>query len=360
MDGTVSLVDHIYEAALIPDRWPSVLDEIAALCDAPGGLIIVTTPDHLRWTGSESLAPVMERYVAEGWMERNRRIPRAAALDHAGFLCDFDLFTPEEIEEDPMYARLRASGLGWCVGTLIPLPQGDGVVYTWERSHAAGPFGDEVVRGLDGLRPHLARAGILAARLGLERAQAAAASLALLGLPAAVLSRTHRLLAANDLCQALIPAVLCDRRERVRLAHAPADALLGEAFAALDRRRSAPCVASVPVPASDGGAALVAHLVPVRGAARDVFSAACSLLVLTPVKHVAALPVAIVRGLFDLTAAEARVAHAVADGERIEDIAAALGLSPGTIRTQLKSVFAKTGVSRQVELANLLRGFTPC
>lgn len=359
MDLTATLVDDIYEAALIPDRWPLVLDEIAAFCDAPGGLIIVTGHEQVRWTGSQALAPKMERTVAEGWMERNRRIPRAAALAHAGFLCDLDLFTEDEIEHDPMYAYLRSEGLGWCVGTLIPLPTGEGVVYTWERGHAAGPFGAEVVRALDGLRPHLARAGMLAARLGLERAQAATAALALLGIPAGVLSHTHRLLAANDPCQALIPHVLHDRRERVRFAHPPADALLGQALAALGQGRQPSCPASIPIPAEAGRPAMVAHLLPVRGAARDVFSAACSLLVITPVRHAAALPTAIIRGLFDLTAAEARVAHAVANGDRIEDIAAAQALSPGTIRSQLKSVFAKLGVSRQVELANLLRGVTP-
>ena len=65
---------------------------------------------------------------------------------------------------------------------------------------------------------------------------------------------------------------------------------------------------------------------------------------------------AIVKGLFDLTAAEARVACGIGEAKSVERLAAALGVSRETVRVQLKAVLAKTGVSRQVELANLLSG----
>lgn len=51
-----------------------------------------------------------------------------------------------------------------------------------------------------------------------------------------------------------------------------------------------------------------------------------------------------------LTASEAAVAMHLAEGLDREEIAARRGVSPTTIHTQLKSIFAKTGVSREVEL----------
>ncbi|MDR3463031.1 MAG: helix-turn-helix transcriptional regulator [Beijerinckiaceae bacterium] len=78
------------------------------------------------------------------------------------------------------------------------------------------------------------------------------------------------------------------------------------------------------------------------------------MVIITPSSSSEAPPATLIRGLFDLTPAEARVAGLIAGGDRVIDIAAASNISTGTVRNQLKSVFAKTAVSRQGELINLL------
>lgn len=60
----------------------------------------------------------------------------------------------------------------------------------------------------------------------------------------------------------------------------------------------------------------------------------------------------------DLTPAEDPIARAFAEGHSVESSAAALSISPETVRTQLKRVMAKTGTSRQAELVQLLAGTT--
>jgi DNA-binding CsgD family transcriptional regulator len=55
-----------------------------------------------------------------------------------------------------------------------------------------------------------------------------------------------------------------------------------------------------------------------------------------------------------LTPAEARVAGLIAEGRSVEEITGSLSVSSNTVRTQLKSVFTKTGVGRQAELVTLL------
>jgi DNA-binding CsgD family transcriptional regulator len=64
----------------------------------------------------------------------------------------------------------------------------------------------------------------------------------------------------------------------------------------------------------------------------------------------------VLQGLFDLTPAEARVAAAIAEGRTVEVIAAAANVSHETVRSQLKAVLGKAGVSRQVDLVQLLAG----
>lgn len=57
---------------------------------------------------------------------------------------------------------------------------------------------------------------------------------------------------------------------------------------------------------------------------------------------------------FKLTPAEAQIALGVYRGQTLRAIAAARGTNVQTARTQLKSVFAKTGTHRQAQLAQLL------
>jgi DNA-binding CsgD family transcriptional regulator len=56
---------------------------------------------------------------------------------------------------------------------------------------------------------------------------------------------------------------------------------------------------------------------------------------------------------YGLTPAEASVAVALANGMSIKEVAQAYGTSPNTVRSQLKAIFRKTGVSRQVDLVRL-------
>lgn len=60
---------------------------------------------------------------------------------------------------------------------------------------------------------------------------------------------------------------------------------------------------------------------------------------------------------FGLTGAEAEVALLLAGGHSIETISLRRAVSDSTIRSQIKSVFSKLGISRQMELAALLKEF---
>lgn len=57
-----------------------------------------------------------------------------------------------------------------------------------------------------------------------------------------------------------------------------------------------------------------------------------------------------------LTDAERRVAGLIADGHTSRTAAAELGISPNTLNTHLRSIFAKLGVRSRVQLINALRG----
>lgn len=80
------------------------------------------------------------------------------------------------------------------------------------------------------------------------------------------------------------------------------------------------------------------------------------MLVITPLSIRMSPEVGLIQGLLDLTPTEARVAQAIACGAQLHEIASNFGVKIGTIRTHTKAIFAKTGTSRQAELALLLSG----
>lgn len=346
-----SIEDAIYEAAFLPERWTDVLERIGATCGAEGAAVLTVDTTDSRWVATPPFQDLIERFVAEGWMGRNIRADRAMALDHPGFVRDHDILTDDEMDSDESYGFFRRHGWGWVLGTLIRPPTGDVVVFNWERRFASGPFGIDTVARLDPLRPHLARAGMIASRLQLERARAATALLDTLGLAAGIVSTTSRLVAANAQLEGLMPHVVSDRRDRVRLADPAADARLCDVLA------GAPGAVplSIPIrPLDRAGGPYILHLLPVRGLARDVFASAAFVLVVTPLPAAGALSASLVQGLFDLTPAEARVARRIAEGATVDEIAQASGTAVSTVRAQLRSVFAKTGFARQADIVRLL------
>lgn len=366
------LVDHIYEAAVLPDLWPGVLDGVAALGRTLNGVLFAVPPDErppgatsVRWISSESAAETTARWMQEGWTQRNLLIERTLKLDRAGFVRDQDLCTPEEIAREPIYESFRRIGYGWNTGFLIQVPSGDLLTFNWNRAWADGPISPETLSLLDPLRPHLARAALVSSRLALERARAASATLAMLGLPAAILSERHRIVATNALLERLMPRVVEEGAAgRLRLRNRRANELFSQALSNAQALpagvpRSQETVFSVPLPSEDEDPPMVLHVLPVRRTARDVFSAGASIVIVTPVRPGTMPAASVIRGLFDLTATEARIARLIGGGHSVREIAADSNTSEGTVRTQLKAVFAKTGVTRQSELVGLLGNVDP-
>jgi DNA-binding CsgD family transcriptional regulator len=81
-----------------------------------------------------------------------------------------------------------------------------------------------------------------------------------------------------------------------------------------------------------------------------------AVLILTRATLPQAPPVHLIQSLFDLTAAEARVARGLVTGDTLPEIAAAGGVSHETVRSQLRGALTKTGCARQTQLVALLSG----
>ena len=100
---------------------------------------------------------------------------------------------------------------------------------------------------------------------------------------------------------------------------------------------------------------LVLHVKPVANRERNHRSrnVAALVLIVDPVER-ARIDPRVVAAAFALSPAETQVAVLLAEGQTTRQIAATTGRGYSTVRTHLKHIFAKLGVSRQFEVAQLV------
>jgi DNA-binding CsgD family transcriptional regulator len=353
----LQLVERIYEAAVIPDLWPEVLERLAAVSQGQAGaLVALRGPNLVGHRSSDLYRAGYDDYFANGQNILNVRPKIHIERGYPGFLADIEIQSRQELDADPIYTRfLRRHGLWWTAGTVVQSPGGDILVVDIARVPGKDPFSRESLRRIDPYRPHLARAALLASRFALRAASDMTDAMQLLGLPAIAISADGRAVAANALAESLGPRLSFRVFDRVGLASRSADALLEQALGA----GHSDVVRSIPLPAEGDAPPIIVHLVPIRGSASDIFAAAKSLLLVTRVAPSGAQGAELLAGLFDLTPAESRIARALALGSSIEEIALEFSISVNTARNHLSSLFHKTGTRRQSQLVLLFSGTAP-
>ena len=349
-----TLIGKVYEAASLPELWPSALEALGTAVGTPNALLGIRRSDD--WAGA-ALSPSMEvpttDYLASDVPARTEITARLIAADHPGFLRSGDVFTPEEWEADPFRNEwARKWGFNHGIATAVQTLSEETLVFHVQRLEGEPAFNRREVALLDSLRPHLARAGLLAARLRLERLRAAAEALGVIGLPSAILDHRGRVLAANPLVQTLTHHVRWLSKDRLGFVDDTAAAMLAAACHQLGASTPPETGSFVSRPSEAHVA--VCYVIPTVGQARDIFAGSSAILVISPVTAKPGPSTGLIQSLFDLTPTEALVARGIAQGLSVPELAAGRRISVNTVRTQVKAVLAKMGATRQSQVAAVL------
>lgn len=215
------------------------------------------------------------------------------------------------------------------------------------------------------MAPHVRRAVTIGDLFETDRALAAAFQRLIEALTHAVLIVTAdmRVLFANAAAETLLNEriVASLSTGRLSLPFATAERAIARAVLLGERDEVALGAAGINVPLAAAATPAIAHVLPLarRDAdARFADSAAAAIFIsvagVTPTPAIEAIS-----ALFGLTPAEARVVTQVAEGKSRKEIALAQGVSDGTVKTQLATIFDKTGMHDQRHLELLIREITP-
>ncbi len=343
-----ALIDRIYEAAGTPELWPEVLQSLGDTANSDGAVLMVLPPVGMpRWIASPTLEQRLRHHTTTASWRGSGRTAQWRTLAHAGFMRDVDL-VPGSHDGRPC----EVDAPFWQVGTTIPLATGDVAIITAERRARTGPHEAAILPRLDALRPHLARACQLGAQFGCERTRVATMTLNQIGLPAAVLSASGRVLTMNARMQEREEVLPPGQHGGLLFKSLINSKLLQDAIGNVVGGRHA--TQSMPVRGYSDHRPQIAHVMRLDRHPGDVFGASAVLLVLVHVGAWAVPDDGLLNLLFDLTPAEARLLQALAGGSRLQSYAESVGVQTSTVRTQLTSIFNKTGTKRQAELLSIV------
>jgi DNA-binding CsgD family transcriptional regulator len=211
------------------------------------------------------------------------------------------------------------------------------------------------------LVPHFARSVELHARLRLTEAERSvlASSFEHLRVGTIILDELGNVLSINDTARDLLtprswivtledPLVVPDRATDAELQK--------QIRCALGARPDQPFIRALTVNSRANCSALrlLIKSIPRTSSAETQRRPAVALF-LRDVRERLAPPAEILQMLFDLTPAEARFARLIASGASLEHAGRRLGITRNTCKSRLRSIFEKTGATRQAALVGVLQ-----
>lgn len=350
-------VDSCLEAVLEPSRWPSVLDAIGEAAASTGAVMFLYGGcDRASFLCSERCSDSMDEYLRSDWCKKN---PRLEVPPDDTIRSDADFEPDERQARNNLAFRdgfLRRHDMGWFAGTSLLRTADRHILVSVERPFRRGAFEASELRSLDRAFGHMRRAVSLIPSMNGRLRTALLDGFQGSGSAAAIIDLNATLLQLNSSAEYLLPKVFRVRHGRLRTVEARHTSAW-EAF--LHRLTNVEAgVERIPSPLllpSLQATQIVVRGIPLPVNANDFFRRAAAVIVFDAfVRPPPALEV--LRSVFGLTQAEARLAFELAIHCNLATAGKALGISHETARSHLKAVFAKTQSASQAECLVKLTG----
>lgn len=352
-DSLLQLIGEIYDAAADVTRWPQVLQHVADAFGAQEAALGMVSPVAVPWLIAPRSDPDYLRSYGEYYHSRNLFWRNMSRLPVGTGASDTMVMSKSELQASEFYNDWsKPQGYLAVMGATLFLEDG------WRTEFVVpgkNEFEAEHLKLYDAIAPHLVRAVQLNQRLARAEIGHAGTAAALDHLEQGVLLTNNkaRVVFANRTAGTLFASGDLRLRERAVCAQSAADtaALHGMIASCAEGSEGGGYVPA----ARATGCPLSLLVIPVRGEIAWLpQEQPCAIVFITDPDR-AAVPDAVqLQRQFGLTPAEARFTVEILKGDGIGATAERLGILPGTAKTHLHRVLAKTGTRRQADLVRLI------
>ncbi len=303
----------------------------------------------------------LEHDYFENYYALDERVPRLRHLPDSRLFHITELYTEEELKTSAAYNEAMARGHTQnSINVRLDGPRGSRIVWVVNDPVDGDSWSSAQLDSIRRLLPHIRQT--VRVQQALAGAGALGESFAKLlettGLGIVQLDGRGRIVAANDRARDLLRTGdgLFDEGGSL-YARTPEDnaELQGLLTRALPRFGGQGAGGSTMVKRSASLPPLVLHVNPVGQLETDfhLWPVAALVLVADPAGHTRIDP-AVAAAALGLTGMESRVAVLLAEGMSVRGVAAATGRGESTIRSHVKHMFARHGLSRQADLVRLV------
>ena len=366
-------VAALHEAVLDDAHWRQTSDLIEEACGTKG-LHLITVDGHARnrpeWLfdrlfyRGESRADIAQDYV-DNFFTIDERIPRVIRLPDRHVVHVTHLYTERELKVSPTYNdALRRYDCQASLNIRMDGPDGLDILMGLADPTEPGGWNSDNIGMIEQLLPHIRQ--YVRVRHALARAEALGASFAELldnnEVGVIYLDRRGTIHQANACARDILRRRdgLQDRDGFLRARLASDDAKLARLLArALPPSNSAPAGGSMAVSRSPVLPRLALHVNPVVIGHPD-FGArriAAIVLIVDPASRLR-IPPDLLSATLGLTEAQSVVAAQLAAGRSVRDIAAASRRRESSVRSLVKQMHVRLGITRQAELVRMVLSAT--
>ncbi len=365
--STTDLVGLIYDAVPDASRWSLFLEAFVRATRGKRGTLALNVPgaDHWRvvcWYGwaDDEIGLFQERYVTtDPWALG------ANDMREGEVRTNIELCTQEEFEQSAAYREFyHPRGIDCGFGGVFLRTDAGSSGITVARGKEQGACGELETSILRSLMPHLRRAAILHGELASMRVQLATFTGHLDRYPHPFLltDADCRVLYANAVARDTVALRdgLAIEAGRIMLMSTTKQTAFREAVSEIAAGRGLPLRRlEISRPSRKAPYRLLVMNVPNSGALPLGISQPAAAVLVVDSESGPEPDLAILRELFSLTPAEARITGRLVLGRSVEEIARETGVSVGTVRSQVRSVLSKTATTRQGELISLVLRMAP-
>ena len=355
------LISYCYDAALVQEKWGTFIKELNKTVYAEQAFlrIINSSLQNLEQTYSHNKDPYWDQLYKEHYIQKDFWINEIGKAKKTLIGCTHHLITDREYEKREFHSEfVSPQGTHYSMGGKIYINDNYFGYLSLNRDRNKQGFEDENLELLQQLTPHIQKALLINNRtLDLELKESLLRdALNQLNSPLLLVNKFGKVLFINKLAENIVEQYtgIHIKNGQIYLQQQSDNKKLQQLIQQATGKTQQGNSMHYKYPGTHASLSILISPINPDMVNNDTQNSKSALLLLSTHYTHQSFSAELVSSLYNLTPAEARLTIELCNGLTLNEIAQKFSLSKNTLRSQLRSCFSKTEVSRQVELVTLV------